>query len=396
MDAPALLAAALAAVSVDRAAALALDLVRIPSPTGDTAAVSDRLAEELAGLGLEVSLFTQYPATPVVIGRLRGVGGGPTLILNGHLDTVPIPHAPAERRDGRVYGRGALDMKGPVAAGVEALRAARAAGLRFAGDVILAAHGLHEAPGGHAEDLTAALRSGALRGDAALVLEAAHDALPLAGLGSGIYRARFHRPGEVTHELRTPPGTPNPLFAAAAAALALREENARLAREAQVEFVGAESVAVAQVHGGDFFNRFPTEAWVEGTRRYAPEKSAVQAEAELRAVLAPIAAEHGLDLDLRLERVRDGFRTAADHPLVGALRTAYQVETGVEMPFTGLRLVADAPVFEKEGGIPCLYHGLAGEGAHGDVEWVPEAELSRAARVYLRTLAGYCGLAPAP
>jgi succinyl-diaminopimelate desuccinylase len=387
------LTTALAAVSPERAAELALALVRIPSPTGDTVAVSNRLAEELAGLGLEVTQFREFPATPVVIGRLPGGGGGPTLILNGHLDTVPIPHAPAERRDGRVYGRGSLDMKGPLAAGVEALRAAREAGLRFAGDLVLAAHGLHEAPGGHAEDLAAALRSGALRGDAALVLEAAHDALPVAGLGSAIYRAVFRRPGDVTHELRTPAGTPNPLFAVADAVLALRAESERLAGSPPVEFVGTESLAVAQVHGGDFFNRFPNEAWVEGTRRYAPEKTAAAAEAELRAVLAPVAARHGVELALSFERVRDGFRTSPDHPLVAALRSAYEAETGAPLPLTGIKLVADAPVFEKEGGIPCLYHGAAGEGAHGDVEWVPEAELGRAARVYLRTAAAFCGVA---
>src|SRR5688500_9126062 len=110
---------ALSHISADRAAAFTLDLARIPSPTGDTAAVSERFAEELTSLGLEVECFREYPLTPVVIGRLRGGAAGPTLILNGHLDTVPIPHAPPERRDGRVYGRGTADMKGCLAAGVE-------------------------------------------------------------------------------------------------------------------------------------------------------------------------------------------------------------------------------------------------------------------------------------
>jgi hypothetical protein len=60
-----------------------------------------------------------------------------------------------------------------------------------------------------------------------------------------------------------------------------------------------------------------------------------------------------------------------------------------------VRVVADASVFQKDGGIPCLYHGLAGEGAHGDVESVPESELARGARVYLRTTAQFLGVAGA-
>lgn len=382
---------ALAAISRERAAALTLDLVSIPSPTGDTVEVSDHFAAELAALGMEVDLFREFPATPVVIGRLRGTGGGPTLILNGHLDTVPVPHTPPERRDGRVYGRGSIDMKGALAAATEALRAAVESGLRFQGDIVLCAHGLHEAPGGHGEDLTAALRAGAIRGDAAIVLEVGDDELPLAGLGMGIFHARFHREGVITHELRTPEGTPNPAFAAAEAALALRELAERL-RERVVERVGTEKLFLGQVHCGDFYNRFPSEAWLEGTRRYAPEVTAAEAEAELRALLEPIAAAHGLSLDFRFEKVRDGFRIAEDHPLVGCLLEAFQAETGRTLPFTGIRVVADAPVFQKEGGIPCLYHGLLGEGAHGDVEFVYESELERGARVYLRTAAAFCGV----
>lgn len=379
---------ALQRVSPDRAAALTLDLVSIPSPTGDTAAVSERFAAELRSLGMEVELFTAFPATPVVIGRLRGTGGGPTLILNGHLDTVPVPHPQPERRAGAVYGRGSADMKGCLAAGVEALRAARDAGLTFAGDVVLCAHGLHEAPGGHAEDLTAALHAGAVRGDAAIVLELGSQSMPVAGLGMGIFHAVFRRSGAVTHELRTPEGTPNPACAAAAAVRALEDLSRRL-QEVEVERVGSEKLFIGQIHCGDFYNRFPTEAWIEGTRRYAPETTAAEVEAELRSLLAAVAAEYGVELELKLEKVRDGFRIPEEHPLVKVVRESYLAETGRELPLTGSKVVADAPVFEKEGGIPCVYHGLAGEGAHGDLEWITEAELGRGARTLLRAVAGF-------
>jgi acetylornithine deacetylase/succinyl-diaminopimelate desuccinylase-like protein len=385
------LSTALSLISAERAAALALELVSVESPTGDTAEVSNLLAERFRSLGMEVNLHCAFPRTPVVIGWLRGAGSGPTLILNGHLDTVPIPHAAPERRDGRVYGRGSIDMKGPIAAAVEAVRAVVESGLELHGDVLFCAHGLHEAPGGHAEDLIAALEQGAITGDAALVLEVGHNALPIAGLGSGIYRAHFRREAEVTHELMTPAGTPHPAAAIAEAITALRGLNARLA-EHPLEHIGPESVFIGQVHCGDFFNRFPNHAWIEGTRRYGPDATADEAASELRAILEPIASSHGLTLDLEFEKVRDGFRVPLDHPLVHALRSTYEAECARPLPITGIRIVADAPVFQKVGKIPCLYHGLDGYGAHGDEEWVAEAELLRAARVYLRTIASF--LAP--
>jgi succinyl-diaminopimelate desuccinylase len=383
---------ALSLISRERAAAFALELVAISSPTGDTAEVSERLAAELRQLGLEVELFLRFPKTPVVIGRLRGTQPGPTLILNGHLDTVPIPHAAPERRDGRVYGRGSIDMKGPLAAAVETLRVVREANLELAGDIVLCAHGLHEAPGGHAEDLIAALEEGVLTGDAAIVVEVGHDCLPVAGLGSGIYRAHFRRAEGVTHELMTPAGTPHPAHAAAEAVLALRDYHEQLA-QTPLEWIGNESVFVGQLHSGDFFNRFSNHAWIEGTRRYGPDSTAAEAAAGLTTLLQPIAERYGLQFELEFEKVRDGFRVPLEHPLVTALQQAYQSETGLTLEPTGIRIVADAPVFQKVGGIPCLYHGLAGYGAHGDVEWVAEAEIERAARVYLRTLAAF--LAPA-
>jgi acetylornithine deacetylase/succinyl-diaminopimelate desuccinylase-like protein len=383
---------AIESISRERAAELTLELVRIPSPTGDTVDVSRRLASALQSLGMEVTWFDRLPETPVVIGRLAGAPGGKTLILNGHLDTVPIPHPEPERRDGRVYGRGSIDMKGCIVAAVEAVRALQESETQLAGDVVICAHGLHEAPGGHAEDLIAAIREGAVTGDAAIVLEVGHDALPIAGLGSGITTARFSRPGSVTHELMTVAGTPHPAFAVAEAVLALQELEERL-KQVHVPGIGPESFHIGQVHCGDFFNRFPNVGWIEGLRRYGPENTAEFAEGELRALLSPIAEKHGLDFEMTFEKVRDGFRIAPDHPLVRSLQQAYSDETGRELPITGIRIIADAPVFDKVGGIPCLYHGLAGEGAHGDLESVPESELERAARVYLRTAVNYLGLA---
>ena len=82
-------------VDADHLRDLTLELVEIESPTGDTAEVAGLYARRLEEAGMTVELLDErFPATPIVIGRLRGGEPGPTILLNGHLDTVPIPHEP--------------------------------------------------------------------------------------------------------------------------------------------------------------------------------------------------------------------------------------------------------------------------------------------------------------
>ena len=84
-------------------------------------------AQRLEEIGMEVEVLDEvFPATPIVIGRLRGGEPGPSVVLNGHLDTVPIPHEPARVENGSVYGRGSADMKGALACAAEAARVLKA------------------------------------------------------------------------------------------------------------------------------------------------------------------------------------------------------------------------------------------------------------------------------
>src|SRR3954447_4962155 len=132
-------ASEVAAVNVDgvRLRDLTLELVEVPSPTGDTADVARLYVRRLEEIGLEVELLDDvFPATPTVVGRLRGARPGPTVVLNGHLDTVPVPHEPPRLDRDRIYGRGSADMKGACAAAAEAARVL-AGGGPFAGELVI-------------------------------------------------------------------------------------------------------------------------------------------------------------------------------------------------------------------------------------------------------------------
>jgi acetylornithine deacetylase/succinyl-diaminopimelate desuccinylase len=371
-------------VDAERLRDLTLELVEVESPTGDTADAARLYGRRLEELGMEVELLDErFPQTPIVVGRLKGDRPGPTIVLNGHLDTVPIPHDPPRLDGERIYGRGSADMKGALACAAEAVRVVAANG-SFPGELVIVAIGLHEAPGGRGEDLTHLLEELGFRADLGVVCELGGPTLPIAHLGCATFEITIRRPGMVTHELQTPKGTPNPILVAAKVIEAVRTHNEELA-EVEHEWVGAETYFFGEVHGGDFYNRHPVECRFVGTRRWAPGNTLAKVEEAFLALLEPIAAESGCTIDLDLRLVRGAYRIDPEDRLVVALREAYQEVTGNELPLNGVKVVADGAIFHAAG-IPTVYHGPMGTGAHADVESMDVPELVRATRVYLALL----------
>jgi acetylornithine deacetylase len=372
-------------VEAGRLRDLTLELVEVASPTGDTAEVARLYARRLEQAGMEVELLDgAFPKTPTVVGRLRGNRGGPTIVLNGHLDTVPIAHDPPRVEGDLIYGRGAADMKGACACAAEAAAALRHGG-PFAGELVIVAIGLHEAPGGRGEDLAWLLGEHGFTADMAIVCELSPPgSVVVSHMGQATAEITISRPGMPTHELLTPRGTPHPLLAAAKAVEAIHARSEELAA-LEHPWVGAETYFVGEVHGGDFYNRFPATARIVGTRRWADGNTLEAVEEEYRSLLARVAAESGCTIDLELRLVRGPYSIPSDHPLLLALQEAYSTVTGEELTAVGIKTVADGALFAAAG-IPTVYHGPSGEGAHADVEWIAIPELVRATRVYVNVL----------
>ena len=369
-------------VEAERLRDLTLELVEIESPTGDTAEVARLYAKRLAEIGMEVEVLDDvFPATPTVIGRLRGTEPGPTVVLNGHLDTVPIPHDAPRIENGSVYGRGSADMKGACAAAAEAVRVL--AQEPFRGEVAIVAIGLHEAPGGRGEDLKHLLESG-FTADQAVVCELSGHDVAVAHMGQATAEITISRPGMPTHELQTPKGTPHPLHAAGRVIDAITARNEALSAD-EHSWVGAETYFVGELHGGDFYNRFPTTCRIVGTRRWAPGNTLESVEAEYRELLDRVAQETGCEIALDLRLVRGAYEIDPAHPLVQALQESYREVTGSKLEPVGIKVVADGALFAAAG-IPTVYHGPVGSGAHADVEHITIAELVRAANVYVSLL----------
>src|SRR5262249_18358016 len=172
------------AVRRQRLVDTAVKLIEVPSPTGSGGAVADCLAGLLREDGFTVERpEADHAAGPAVVVRFASGRPGRPLQFNGHLDTVHLPFMAPAQDSGNLTGSGASDMKGGVAAAVEAVRALRDTGALEAGSVLLTAHDLHEAPWGDSRQIDQLIRDGH-RGDAVLLPEPLCDILPVAGRGS--------------------------------------------------------------------------------------------------------------------------------------------------------------------------------------------------------------------
>lgn len=370
--------------------------VSVPSPTGQEADFAHAYAAVLEKIGLQVELDEEWPDSPSVIGRWpgtgAGTGGGPVLQFDGHLDAIVVPHAPPvlDLEAGVVRGRGSADMKGGLAAIAHAVHALLEAEVPLAGGLLVTAHGLHEAPGGDQRTIQSVLRKG-VRGDAALVAELSHDDLPIAAKGMSIFRIRLARDGGVMHEVELDRLERNPLYGVRLLLNGLDAMASRLAERVH-PLVGADSLFVGELRGGDFYNRVPIAAEVVGTRRYALPGSKELIAAELEELCAEVTRQTGLSLRVELQEVGKPYALDAGEPVIAAVRRGFWHATGGELPLAAAGAVGNAVDFVAQG-VPAVYHGVNQATAHSDDEHVTGADLLRAARVYAASAVEFCGLA---
>lgn len=380
-----------ALVSPERLRELTLDLVEIPSPTGNSLEVSECYAESLRGLNVEVDVLRDFPLSPSTVARIPGPKGGRTLTLDGHLDTIHTPHVAPYVDQGRIYGRGSGDMKSGIAAMVEATRVLLDSGVRLGGTLILATHSLHEQPLGHMEGLRALIARGDVFVDAALVTEVAFDSLPIRGKGQALFEIDVRRDGTVLHEnVARRAGVPNPLDHAVRLAERILARSQELATH-QDELLGPPTFFLGQLHAGDFYNRVPTVAHINGTHRFGPDRSWSDIEHEFAAICDAVPCPTGHTVDVRLSTNGLGYAIDPQAAIVDALRSAYAHVVGREMPLVGELSVSDVNILVREAGIPTVAHGTGSTTVHGDLEWVELADIVRSTRVILGTILGYLG-----
>jgi acetylornithine deacetylase len=346
-----------------------------------------KIAGHIAGwaraAGLGVELHEATPGRPSVVVRARGTGGGRTLLLCGHIDTVGVhamrdPHAPRVEGD-RLYGRGAYDMKAGVAAALIACRDAAALGL--AGDVVVAAVADEE----HASlGVQEVLR--AVRADVAIVTEPTE--LQLVVAHKGFVWMQIEVQGCAAHGSRPHLGV-DAIVKAGPILAALGELHDRLGWRTH-PLLGRGSVHASRIAGGGELSSYPASCVLELERRTLPGERAADAERELGELLqACRAADAQLRATQRTLLVREPFEISPDAEVVGVVRAAAQEATGAAPAIGGASYWADA-AFIAEAGIPTVMFGPGGDGAHADVEWVSIAGTHAVARTLVAVAARVC------
>jgi len=388
-----------------------------PCPPGRNAeGIQQFLAQQLAGLGAEVRTVPLYPGDPQVLARLRGRGGGRSLLLNGHVDvaatapgepwTTP-PFQPA-RRGGRIYGRGTADMKGGLAAALMGLSAVLAALGRPRGDVIVQAVTGEEM--GEAGTRTVLAHTPAV--DLAVVPEptAGEIALGQGGVVTGWITIQspqtFH--DALRRRMIHAGGGVHGASAIEKMMLVLQALQGLERHWAVVKAhpgfpPGTTTINPARIEGGRHpaFVADRCALWV--TVHFYPGETDEGVAAEIeRTVLAAAAAdpwlrEHpptfrwgGQSMIEDRGEVFPAFATDPSHPGVAVLARAHAEVRGGAPAQAMLPSVCDAGWLAARG-IPALIYGPGRwEQAHAVDEHVAIADLVACARVYARLIATWC------
>jgi|ERR671918_379012 acetylornithine deacetylase len=329
--------------------------------------------------GLVTERLEETTGRPSVLVRARGTGGGRTLMLCGHIDTVNVEgmvEAYTPRIDGdRLYGRGAYDMKAGVAAALIATR--EAARLRLGGDVIMAAVADEE----HASlGVQEVLRH--VSADAAVVTEPTE--LELVVAHKGFVWSEIEVTGRAAHGSRPHLGVD--AIAKMGAVLRELEQLDGSLVDRTHPLLGRASVHASLIEGGVELSSYPGHCKLGLERRTLPGETGQQVAAEVESLLGRCrAADPDFEASHRTLLTRDPFEISQDEDFV-ALVTAAAAEVLPEpVRIGGASYWADS-AFIAAAGIPTVLFGPGGEGAHAVEEWVSLSD-SEAVATTLTTLA---------
>lgn len=356
----------------------------VPGGAGE-AGVAEIIAARLRRAGLEVDLWETMPGRPNVVGRLRGSGKGRSLMLCGHMDVVGADPAGFEpvARDGRLYGRGAVDMKGGLAAAVVAVERLAADAARLAGEVLLAAVSDEEWVSAGAEQLVSRYTA-----DAAILPE--QSDLDVVVEHGGF--AWFEVESRGVESAGIDPDQGVDAIALLTPVLQGLVELERELSQAPAPDYGRPSVHPSTISGGTQFPAYAASCVLGIERCTVAGETVAGACAEAQALLERAAiADARFAADLRLIVGREPVKLDTGEPLVQALDRAIEARQGQPPQHVGDMGWADSGIL-FEAGIPCAIFGPAGDGHHTAEEYVEIESLIACAEIIETTAREFCSL----
>ena len=413
---------------------LTRSLVRIPSVAGEEANCQDFVLDRLRRLGARLDVWEpkiselkdhpaysdvekyeepklrSYEGRPNVVATFQGSGGGKSLVLNGHVDVVPSgpremwTHDPwgGEVEEGRLYGRGAVDMKGGLAAMIAAGQVIAEAGVSLRGNLILESV-VDEEPGGNGT-LACLLRG--YKGNAAIFTEPSQifgrGAIGVASTGVSAYRIKVK--GRSGHPST---GGFGPEYVSAidkASKLlgAIKDFNSIRQREGLAvnhplyrALPLTNMIGVGKIRAGDWFSIMPDLCVIEGSMECFPREDIEETKKKFVdyvqrfAHLDPWMRSNPPEIEFfGIHMVPTEVRT--DEPIVTTVRDFVREVLKTEPLVFGLPAGSDLRIFTEYAGTPAVHFGPGGGGTHGSDEFVLVDDVIDVTKVLVSTICAWC------
>jgi len=405
------------AIDRDRLVEWASRAIGTPSFTGSEQAMAELVAQTFADMGLQVQWQQVENDRANVLGTRPGVGGGPSLMFNGHMDTsysgreAWLAHVPGFQpkafvEDGRLYGLGISNMKGALACYVEALRALEDAGVRLRGDVLVAAvcgeiekAQWAEAQGAEFRGYAAGTRHLVTYGgvaDMCILGEPTESKVVLGHFGS--LWVRISTQGHFIHTAFSEGKRDlNSILRMREVLDAVLEWIPQWEGDPANAYRGAQAIVnVGGIEGGFGWrvSRTPHRTDLFLDVRVPPTKEMAAARAEVLELVRELQArfpDYGVEGEIYV--TAPGAEIAEDHPLVGALDEAHEEVFGLPAERDVTRWFSDASALTRYG-VPTVNYGTSSglldtvKGENLEIEG-----LVKTAEVYARAAMKICGLA---
>ena len=376
--------------------ALLIDVCSIDSIWGNERELAEFLAEQLTAWHCDqVELVESRPNRPSVGARLKGIGGGRSLVLNGHLDIYELsedwtrdPFA-AALEDGKVYGAGIADMKAGTAAAAAAVRRIASSDQRLRGDVIFQGVSCHFEGGVGTRSLCAA----GFVGDAAVDCEPSSNTIGIAHRGAAYLKITTK--GRQAHTTYKHLGvnaieTMEPILAG------LRELESSLPYEPHPLLPGGPILNIGTIRGGTKHNQVPDRCTVTLDIRLLPSQDPHDVKRQVEDMIERLSTT----VDSRIDAVvefsehwlsgpRHPYEISADAPIVQALDHAVRAVTASEPVYQGLPFWCDLVALEQFG-VKGVNFGPGDPPYNFADEYVYEAQYLQAVDVYEQLIREYC------
>ena len=349
--------------------------------------IATYVADVMHDIGLEVDHWAPAPGRPNVVGVLRGNGEGRSLMWNAHTDTVGVEgmDAPFEptRRNGRLYGRGAQDMKGSLAAQLIAAQVLHDSDTTLAGDLVVAAVADEE----HKSLGTEALVD-RYDADGAIVTEPTDLQLVRAHKGFVWIDVQTH--GRAAHGSRPAEGIDANMHMGRVLAR-LEELGHSLSHQEEHALVGAPSLHAGQLRGGSAPSVYAAECRLRMERRTVPGESAEEALQEVQGILNALSEkDDAFEAEAEIAFSREPLETPADASISTTVRESLSSVLDAEPPpDTGASFWTDAALL-AEAGTETVVLGPKGAGLHTTEEWVDLTSVAQLTEVLVHTARRYC------